>query len=130
MLSVGSLLWVGMGGFLGASARYLVYAVALNAQVTLPYGTLFMNVTGSFLLAVLNVWFTHHTNLPDSVRLFALTGFLGSYTTFSTFSNEVVAFLRGGAWPDGMLYIFLTNALCLIAVVLGVWLAARWLPTA
>ena len=126
-----NLLFVGVGGFLGANARYLI-STFLNDRTMqsdgwhIPLGTAFVNITGSLLLAIFLVWVQRRiTIVPNSAKLLIGTGFFGAYTTFSTFANESVAL-----WKDNALqaigYIILTNSLCLIGVILGIWLANRW----
>ncbi len=124
------LLAVGIGGFLGAITRYLLSGwlavrFAENFDSQFPVGTLFVNVTGSFLLALFVVWVSHQVNLAQEVRLVVATGFFGAYTTFSTYATESVALLQQGLW-SGVGNILLTNGLCLIAVLLGVWLGTQW----
>lgn len=130
--SIRDLLFVGLGGFLGANVRYMLTAWAAVrfekwfGLASLPYGTLFVNVTGSFLLAVFGVWFAHQARWSESVRLLIGTGFFGAYTTFSTYANESVGLMRGEHGAEGLVYILLSNGLCLLAVLLGLWLGERW----
>lgn len=125
-----NLLYVGVGGFLGANARYVLSAwVAVAFERLLgyefPYGTLFVNVTGSFMLAIFGVWVARQANWPENIRLLVATGFFGAFTTFSTYANESITLIRGGDWPLGWGNIVLTNGLCLVAVIAGLWLANR-----
>jgi fluoride exporter len=120
--------YVGIGGFLGANARYAL-SLLLNERlmrltnIPLPYGTLIINVTGSMLLAMLSVWTAQRTGfLSDSAKLVIGTGFFGAYTTFSTYSNESINLIQGNQALLGWVYIIGTNALCLLAVLLGLWL--------
>jgi fluoride exporter len=93
-------LWVGLGGFTGAIARYLV-TVLLRRLLGpgFPYGTFFVNVSGSFLLGFLVAALGHQV-LPRSsdLRLALGVGFLGAYTTFSTLELECASLLEEGAW--------------------------------
>ena len=128
---MGNLLMVGMGGFLGARARYLLAGwVARHSQQYTPLnqvlGTLFVNATGSFLLAVFIIWVSRRTTVSDQTRLLVATGF-GAYTTFSTYSNESIALIRAGDWSAGLGNIILTNALCLLGVLLGITAGSRLL---
>ena len=117
------LLLVGAGGFLGAVMRYILTAwVAVRAAhwfgwESLPAGTLFVNVTGSFLLAVFSVWITSQGNWSQDLRLLVGTGFFGAYTTFSTFANEGIALWRTENAANGLFYIVLTNVLCLTQIL-------------
>jgi fluoride exporter len=94
-------LWIGLGGFLGANARYMLTMwAAARWGVTFPYGTLVINLSGSFLLCLLVEVFSTYLTLPSSLRLALTVGFLGAYTTFSTFSYEWLRLLQEGAvWP-------------------------------
>lgn len=94
-----TLLWIGLGGFGGAIARY-----AINSIVTgrlgagFPWGTLVVNATGSFVLGLLFVLSQERTDLPAEIRGPVLIGFLGAYTTFSTFMLESWRLVELGAW--------------------------------
>ena len=100
-------LWIGLGGFLGANARYIIgtwVQVRLAHDLTFPYGTLVVNVSGSFLVCFLVVCFSHRVDLASPLRFALLTGFLGSYTTFSTFSNEWLQLFQNGEIGRGLGY--------------------------
>jgi CrcB protein len=93
-----TVLLVGLGGALGAAARYLLdRAIATRQTGPFPLGTLVVNVTGSVALGGLLGWASGH-RLPDDVVAWAGTGFLGGYTTFSTFTFETMRLLEDGAW--------------------------------
>jgi CrcB protein len=99
-------LWIGLGGFLGANARYLLTVwVAARWDVTFPYGTLVINLSGSFFLCLLVEGLSTYLMLRPPLRLALTVGFLGAYTTFSTFSYEWLLLLQDGkVWP-GLVYI-------------------------
>ena len=114
---------VGVGGAAGALARY--YATLwvrglVGAEV--PWGTLAVNVVGSFLLGLLFVWLQARAPSPHARELL-LVGFLGSFTTFSTFSYEVVAMARAGAVAQAGAYAAGSVVLGIVAVLLGAGLA-------
>lgn len=89
--------WVGLGGFLGATGRYLVdRAVQSAAGLDFPLGTLTVNVLGSFALGVAATTLLKSGPHPTKLHLFLLTGLLGAFTTFSTFSYESLELLRSG----------------------------------
>ncbi len=94
------LLLVFIGGGLGAALRHVVNLAGLRLVGTaLPYGTFFINVTGSILMGVVAGLFAWKVSLPPTLRLFVATGILGGYTTFSTFSLETALLIeRGQGW--------------------------------
>lgn len=121
--------YVGIGGFLGANTRYylttFITSRFLNATGwNLPVGTLFVNVTGSFLLAVFSVWLTTRFDIPPQFRLLVGAGFFGAYTTFSTFANEFVS-LANNQIILALTYLIVTNLACIIGVLLGLIFAQR-----
>lgn len=98
-MSLGGLLAVGIGAALGAWLRWGL-GIALNPLFpTVPLGTLAANLIGGYLVGVAVAFFTQHAGLSPELRLFAITGFLGGLTTFSTFSAEVVALLARAQYP-------------------------------
>jgi fluoride exporter len=104
---------VGIGAALGAWVRWLL-GVGLNPLfVTLPLGTLAANVIGGYLVGVAVGVFHLNSGLPLALKLFAITGFLGGLTTFSTFSAEVVERLLAGqpAWAIGLASLHLAGSL-------------------
>lgn len=99
-VTASAFLAVAAGAVLGAWSRWGL-GLALNAlHPALPMGTLVANLGGGFLIGVAVEWLGLRTDLPPEVRLFAVTGFLGALTTFSTFSAEAVGLLSRGqiAW--------------------------------
>lgn len=87
-LSWQTILAIGTGGFLGAIARaYTVHLSNKVMPVEFPFGVLFVNILGSFIIGALFVIFTHYT-VSDSLKAFLTTGFLGALTTYSTFAIE------------------------------------------
>lgn len=125
-MDVQSFLFVGLGGFVGANLRY---GAGLMAGRLFPaathYGTFFVNFTGSLLLAVFITWVAEQAAIPPRVRLLVGTGFFGSYTTFSTFANETVVLARLNGFGTATAYLLLTNGLCLLGVLAGLWIANR-----
>ena len=124
-----SLLYVGIGGFCGANARYLLSLCVDNVLKprlgALPFGTLTVNVLGSFGLALFGAWLGARLDLSPQLRLLVGAGFFGAFTTFSTFANESIDLVHGGGLGQFALNLLLNNAGCLLAAVLGLWLGAR-----
>ncbi|HKU67968.1 MAG TPA: fluoride efflux transporter CrcB [Candidatus Baltobacteraceae bacterium] len=97
---------VALGGALGAVLRYLVGSAFLQRfGPGFPWGTFFINVTGSFFIGVIaQLAFTRSFGVTPMVRIFAATGVLGGYTTFSTFSLDSVVLVGDGAAPVALAY--------------------------
>jgi CrcB protein len=110
---------VGVGGALGALARYWVSGwVQAAAGGSFPWGTLAVNVTGSLLLGFLVVWLQAAMTAPE-LRALLTIGVLGSFTTFSTFSYETAALLQDGEWTRAGLYVAGSLLVGLVGVLLG-----------
>jgi len=91
-------LWVGLGGFVGANARYFLGLwIATRFGTTFPYGTFIINITGSFILGLIMGMLEGHV-LSPAVRLSAAVGFVGAYTTFSTWAYETLRLIENGSW--------------------------------
>jgi len=119
-------LLVVIGGGTGALARY----VAASAIMTrfggkFPLGTLVINVTGSFLIGFLMTVLTERFKLDPNWRLLLVVGFLGGYTTFSSFEWETYSSVREGGLWTGMLNVVSSVMLGYVAVTLGSMLARR-----
>ncbi|QCU89863.1 fluoride efflux transporter CrcB [Thiomicrorhabdus sediminis] len=115
-------LWIAiaLGGALGATARF-----AMSHQVyqwlgrDFAWGTLSVNVLGSFLMGLLSVIIIDKLALTTEWRSFLLVGFLGAFTTFSTFSYETMQYIQVGELSKAMLNILVSVVVCLVAVWLG-----------
>ena len=115
-----------IGGGTGALARYLAAsAIATRFGGAFPLGTLAINVTGSFLIGFLMTIFTERLSFDPAWRLFLVVGFLGGYTTFSTFEWETFTAVRDGGFRTGMLNVIASVILGYTAVWLGFALARR-----
>jgi CrcB protein len=120
MVSAAAVVGVGIGAALGAWVRWGL-AAALNERFpALPLGTLAANLIGGFLIGVAMEWFGRQSGWPEAVRLFAVTGFLGALTTFSTFSAEVVAALMRAHYGWALLIASSHLAGSLAATVIGI----------
>jgi CrcB protein len=119
-------LMVVIGGGAGALVRY-VAASAIMARFggKFPLGTLVVNVTGSFLIGFLMTMLTERFEFDPKWRLLLVVGFLGGYTTFSSFEWETYTAVRGGGIRTGMLNVVSSCMLGYIAVWLGAMLARR-----
>lgn len=116
-----TILFIACGGALGAVLRY---GASLSVYGLLgrgfPYGTLFVNVTGSLLMGVLSILMLERFNVGPEWRAAILVGLLGSFTTFSTFSMETLNLLEQGDMMRAMANIAFSVIVCLAAVWLGV----------
>ncbi|MBB3934797.1 fluoride efflux transporter CrcB [Aureimonas phyllosphaerae] len=111
---------VALGGALGSVARYGVSVAAGRwLGVAFPYGTLFVNVTGSFVMGVLVAWLSRHLEMPPELRVFLAVGVLGGYTTFSSFSLDAVSLWEGGSQAAALLYVGLSMVGGLLALAAG-----------
>jgi CrcB protein len=116
-----------LGGAFGTGARYLLSGWTLKAfGPAFPYGTLAVNVIGSFLLAGLMYIGVEAGMMPPALRLALTTGVMGGFTTYSTFSYETMKYLQDGVWELAILNVLLTVLGCLGACLVG-WASAGWL---
>ena len=119
-------LWVALGAVLGANLRYgIERLVGRFLPLEFPMGTLFINVTGSFLLGAFFMWGRQHVSMNPNWRLIIAVGFCGGYTTFSSFTWESYALYREGRWEFALLNIFASNVLGLLAVAAGAMLVSK-----
>jgi CrcB protein len=115
-----STLWVFFGGGLGAAARYAAQGFVHRwAGAEFPFGTMAVNITGSFMIGLLMTLLEERFLAVPELRLFLTVGVLGGYTTFSSFSFETMAMISGGNLLGGGMNILGSVAGCLAATWLG-----------
>jgi CrcB protein len=121
--------WVAAGGALGAVGRFVVSVTSVRLLgVGFPYGTLAVNLLGSLLMGVLMGWVSRYfPGEKQTLHALLAVGFLGSFTTFSTFSLDVVLMLERAEYAHAVLYIFISVLLSIAALLLGLWIM-RGLP--
>lgn len=130
-MSIYSILLVALGGALGTIARYLCsLGLARWFGETFPWGTLFVNVTGSFVIGFFFLLTTVGGRLLVSAdwRIFVTVGICGGFTTFSSLSLQTLLLLRDGEWFLACLNAFGSLALCMTAVWFGFFCAAALNP--
>ena len=115
---------ISLAAILGANLRYLLSRVAARQLgPVFPYGTLFINIVGSFIVGLFLIWSTERILLDPHWRLIVVIGFCGSFTTFSSYAFETMAFFEHGQWGLMLVNIFTNNLLCLAAALAGMALA-------
>jgi fluoride exporter len=127
METAAKILSVAIGGAFGAVARYLINISPLaNLFVKFPFPTFFINITGSFLIGFLLILLTDKFAFGENLRLAIIVGFLGAFTTFSTFEMEIYELAREREFFIAFVYLFLSVLLGFVGVLSGVWLAKRF----
>ncbi|MBU3915120.1 fluoride efflux transporter CrcB [bacterium] len=119
-----SILAIGIGGFFGAISRYLIASrMSMWLGDSFPFGTLTVNAIGSFLLGFLSRYLLEHLIVNELIRIGLLVGFLGAFTTFSTFSYESVTLLQDGDMLKALLNILSNGIICVVLCFIGLQLA-------
>ena len=114
---------VGFGGALWVMARYGLSTVLLDTATSrFPYATLTANVLGSLVMGILYVVIVEKAMLPPEMRSVLMVGFLGAFTTFSTFSLDALGLWQNGHVFLALVYALGTVCLCLAAITVAVWL--------
>ena len=121
-----ALLFVAMGGALGAVLRYSISSGVYSwFGRSFPYGTLVVNVIGSLAIGLLSILLVEKFNVPQEIKLGLVVGVLGALTTFSTFSWDTVDLLQQGLIQRALLNVLLNVVVCISAVWVGtVWAKA------
>jgi CrcB protein len=120
------LVYIGLFGAFGCLGRYFLsgWSYALFGR-GLPYGTLAVNVIGSFLLGLVMEGSLRSTFLSPEVRMGLTVGFMGGFTTFSTFSYETIRLMEDGSFLQAGANVLLNVAVCLVFAGLGIFLARQ-----
>jgi len=127
-MSFATCLIVMIGDAIGTLARYVVGVLALPVSRELPWGTIAINITGSFIIGLFGTLTLAHGRYPvsENVRLFVMVGFCGGYTTFSAFSLQTHDLLRSGAVGRATVNVIASVILCVGAVSVGHLIAAQF----
>jgi fluoride exporter len=115
---------ISVAAIVGANLRYLLSRLAARELGPIfPYGTLFINIVGSFIVGFFVIWATERVLLDPRWRLLVVVGFCGSFTTFSSYAFETMAYFEHGQWGLMLANIFSNNLLCLGGALAGMALA-------
>lgn len=122
-----SYLWVAIGSALGGLLRYVITRWTMNLSANFPFGTVLINVVGSFVIGYFGTLTLQSGKYPasDNTRLFVMVGICGGFTTFSSFSLQTFDLLRTGAWGKAIANAVLSVLLCIGAVAVGHILAQQ-----
>jgi CrcB protein len=117
-------LWVGVGGGIGAIARFFVgKKIVEQWGSSFPYATLLINISGAIVIGFLVTMLTERNITDPFWRTLLVVGFLGGYTTFSSYTWEAMHLFEEGRWPSALAYIGLSNTIGLGCCALGIILA-------
>ena len=116
--------WVMIGSALGGLLRYAISRWTMHlspTSISFPYGTVLINVLGSFVIGYFGTLTLQTGKYPasDNLRLFVMVGICGGFTTFSSFSLQTFEMMRGGAWGRALANVILSVVLCVVAVAVG-----------
>jgi CrcB protein len=115
---------ISVAAILGANLRYLLSRLAAREfGPVFPYGTLIINILGSFIVGLFVIWTTERVLVDPRWRLLVVVGFCGSFTTFSSYAFETMSFFEQGQWGLMLANIFGNNLLCLAVALAGMALA-------
>ena len=117
-MNVANMIYVGLGGFIGANLRYFL-SLIVNKYYHEMFGTLLVNIIGSFLIAFFYGYFIEKNLLSPELKYFFPIGLLGSFTTFSSFSYTTIILINEGNYTRALTNILLSFVLCLIFAFLG-----------
>lgn len=122
-----NILSVAIGGAFGAVARYLVnISPAANLFEKFPFPTFLINISGSFLIGFLMILLADKINVSENFRMAIIVGFLGAFTTFSTFEIEIFGLVRERYFTTAFVYLVLSVVIGFVGVIAGVETARRF----
>lgn len=123
-LNLNNILWISLGAILGANMRYLIARASQNyLSPAIPFGTLIVNITGSFIVGLFLAWAADRVFVDPRWKLFIVIGFCGAYTTFSSYSFETISLMEQSKYGLAAFNFFSNNLFCLLATVAGIALA-------
>jgi fluoride exporter len=119
---MGTVFAVGVGGGLGALARYYIAAWVQPAGALFDWGIFAVNISGGLLMGMIVEASALRLNLPPDLRAFLTVGLLGGYTTFSTFSLDSALLLQRGEYAQAAVYVIGSVVLSILALFAGLWI--------
>lgn len=124
---VPNVLWVALGGALGSGCRYWIGTLLAEKSQNFPWATFSVNAFGSLALGFLLASSLLSGDQKLGLKLFLTVGLMGGFTTYSTFSYEVLSLMQKGAWTTGATYLLTTLLVCLLASASGFFLGRQFL---
>ena len=126
-MKLSALLLVGVGGFFGAIARYFVsMLVTARWGSNWPLGTFLINISGCFMIGFFLTLSTERLTVQPAWHFLFPVGFVGAYTTFSTYEYETVRLVESGAWCKALCYVVASTVAGYAAVLIAFWSARRF----
>jgi CrcB protein len=125
-------LWIAIGSALGGLLRYAITRATLDLDHGFPYGTILVNILGSFVIGFVGTFTLTGSKyeVPQNLRLFIMVGICGGFTTFSAFSLQTFDLLRSGAWGRALTNVIVSVVFCFLSVAAGHLLAHHYVARA
>jgi CrcB protein len=118
--------WVGLGGLVGANARYgMTRLMVARFGDSFPWGTFAINLLGSLVIGILLTTLSERVVADPAIRLVLVVGFLGAFTTFSSYTFEAITLAEAGKWAEAAAYVLGSNGLGLLFCAAGMCLARQ-----
>ncbi len=116
---------VAIGGMLGAMARYFCVSLLAEKSLNFPYATLWVNILGCFLIGAISEFFAIKSYLPAEAKMLLVTGFLGAFTTFSTFGLDTVSLINKAAFVHSVVYVFSSVFVGILSIYASIFMVRR-----